>query len=53
MMAARISRGLGSKQTRACAAHDSAPLRSLYGDKNAAGKFPGRQRNGTFIFNSS
>ena len=26
MMAARIFRGLESKQTRACAAHDSAPL---------------------------
>ena len=28
MMAARIFRGLESKQTRACAAHDSAPLRA-------------------------
>ena len=26
MMAARIFRGLESKQTRACAAHDGAPL---------------------------
>ena len=26
MVAARIFRGLESKQTRACAAHDSAPL---------------------------
>ena len=27
MMAVRIFRGLESKQTRACVAHDSAPLR--------------------------
>ena len=30
-MAAKIFRGLESKQTRACAAHDSAPL-SKQGD---------------------
>ena len=28
MMAARIFRGLGSKQTRACAGHDTAPFNS-------------------------